>query len=162
MTRYSVGEVWRLVDRYVEPEPNSGCWLWAGPRDVYGYGRIMVGSYPYRRGRPTLAHRVVYSVLVGAVPKDLCVCHRCDVPCCVNPSHLFVGTRIDNNRDRASKGRNGDHKGERNGNSRLSLSDVAEIRRLRSAGVSYSVIAQRFRISRNHVWVVSSGRSWQM
>ena len=84
------------------PEPMSGCWLWSGaPLQNTGYGRIRVGQISKR------AHRVSYELNIGVIPQGLSVLHRCDVPSCVNPRHLFLGTLLDNNRDRDAKGRNG-------------------------------------------------------
>jgi len=70
--------------------------LW---RDRQGYGRKKVGS------RTVLAHRHAWELANGLVPEGLCVLHRCDNPPCINPDHLFLGTRADNNADRDAKGR---------------------------------------------------------
>jgi hypothetical protein len=91
---------------HIEPEPTSGCWLWIGTRDARtGYGRV----HDCRAGRASrmrLAHRVSWEVFNGReVPPGMCVCHACDTKLCVNPSHLFLGTLTDNNRDRDRKGR---------------------------------------------------------
>lgn len=85
----------------VEPEPNSGCWIWVGSRFPYmGYGRVKDG------GRERLAHRVSWELATQApVPDGMAVLHRCDNPPCVNPDHLFLGTLTDNNVDRMHKGR---------------------------------------------------------
>lgn len=99
----------------ISPEPNSGCWLWTGDAARKGYGRIKVN------GRYIGAHRVAYQVFVGAIPEDRLICHKCDVPGCINPVHLFVGTYIDNARDMGRKGRS------RHG--RLQAADVIEIRK---------------------------------
>lgn len=82
-------------------QPN-GCWLWRGaPNGPEGYGRVRVA------GRIQYVHRVAWSMARGPIPPDLCVCHRCDTPLCVNPAHLFLGTVRDNNLDRIAKGRRG-------------------------------------------------------
>jgi hypothetical protein len=81
-----------------EPEPNSGCWLWMRAVNGKGYGSCQFN------GKVQLAHRVAYLLALGD-PAGLVVCHRCDVPSCVNPDHLFLGTVGDNNRDRDRKGR---------------------------------------------------------
>lgn len=87
-------------ERYI-PEPMSGCWLWLGGVSYpAGYGRMTRGQY---------AHRVSYEIHRGAVPRGLHVLHRCDNRICVNPDHLFVGTRSDNMRDMMAKGRGRPH-----------------------------------------------------
>lgn len=71
------------------------CILWAGTRNPDGYGK---------RG-DNYAHRLAWEAAFGPIPPGLCVLHRCDVRPCVNPEHLFLGTKGDNARDREAKGR---------------------------------------------------------
>lgn len=91
-----------LEGRYI-PEPNSGCWLWTGAATAAGYGVVSKG--PRGRQKTYLTHRVAFESVNGAIPAGLFVCHRCDVPSCVNPDHLFLGTARDNTRDMLRKGR---------------------------------------------------------
>lgn len=82
------------------PEPNSGCWFWMNAVAKNGYGIVNVGH------RTARAHRLAYEVAHGIkLPSSVDVCHRCDIRCCVNVDHLFVGSRADNMRDCAQKGR---------------------------------------------------------
>lgn len=82
----------------------EGCWLWTGTTTPFGYGQIW---YTLPNGRQTMAraHKLSYQMLVGPVPKGLGVLHRCDVPTCVNPAHLFLGTAKENMEDCSRKGR---------------------------------------------------------
>ena len=78
--------------RFVSPEPNSGCWLFDGPATPRGYGQFSMG-----RKRRVYAHRFAAEFLGGSVVKrEARVRHRCDVPSCVNPDHLVVGTQQEN------------------------------------------------------------------
>ncbi|WP_098020854.1 HNH endonuclease signature motif containing protein [Orrella dioscoreae] len=82
---------------------SSPCIEWTGRRDDCGYGRVQAG------GRSVGAHRLAYVRANGLFLDDikgLVVMHKCDNPCCHNPDHLLLGTKGDNNRDRAAKGRN--------------------------------------------------------
>jgi hypothetical protein len=83
----------------VESTEPGECWEFLGTRDKDGYGRLAVD------GRKTRAHRVAWVVYRGEIPEGLHVLHTCDVPACVNPEHLFLGTHADNMHDRDAKGR---------------------------------------------------------
>lgn len=89
---------WSKVDKSAG---DSGCWLWMAARNARGYGCV---GRDVGRGY-WLAHRVSWELANGPIPDGLFVLHRCDVPSCVNPHHLFVGTNADNMRDMALKGR---------------------------------------------------------
>jgi hypothetical protein len=93
---------WRLVEPMMD---DRGCWEWIGSRNDRGYGQV----YAVPPSRPMLAHRASWTINVGAIASELCILHRCDNPPCVNPAHLFLGTRVDNNRDMREKKRDVNH-----------------------------------------------------
>jgi hypothetical protein len=80
-------------------EDESGCHLWMGARNIWGYGRHKVD------GKTCAAHRTAWGLANGSIPEGLLVLHHCDNPCCVNPDHLYVGTQADNMRDMFARGR---------------------------------------------------------
>ncbi len=88
-------------------EPFSGCWLWTSELNWNGYGAF---SYKLRR---VTAHRMSWFLKHGEMPpSSVDVCHKCDTRSCVNPDHLFLGTRKDNMQDSVSKGRRTYHYGD--------------------------------------------------
>jgi hypothetical protein len=140
-------------DRVDKGAPN-GCWIWQGVCTTFGHGRLEWN------GRPHKAHRIAYELTYGAIPPGMFVCHTCDVPACVNPAHLFLGTNEDNMADAASKGRTA--KGERMGGSKLTADQVRSIRKLRAAGGRTRLsIAQQFGVSEATVKSILSGRTWR-
>ena len=95
--RPAAARFWPKVEKSEDP---NGCWLWTGAKIRGGYGFFHDGT------RNGVAHRWPYQQKYGPIPDGLVACHKCDVPACVNPDHIFIGTYTDNNRDMAAKGRN--------------------------------------------------------
>lgn len=75
-----------MYDRFVSPEPMSGCWVWIGARNQGGYGQVRYKSHTH------LAHRVIYESFNGLIPDGLQLDHLCKTPSCVNPKHLEAVT----------------------------------------------------------------------
>jgi signal transduction protein with GAF and PtsI domain len=94
----------------------------------------------------------------GALPPGLDVCHRCDVRACVNPEHLFLGTRAVNMADAVAKGRTA--RGERQHLAKLCSDDVRQIRARAARGESGPALAKEFGVSRRAVLSVLTRRTW--
>lgn len=125
----------------------NGCLLWQATKVRGGYGVV-------RDGKMKLAHRVAWELVNGDIPNGLHVCHRCDTPACVNPEHLFLGTRFDNLQDAVRKGRAGMHK--------LTLVQIAEIRKLYGAGEIQRSLATAFGISQANVSCIVTDKIWRL
>src|SRR5271154_215779 len=119
----------RLFDR-TERITESGCWIWLGYTNSKGYG--FIGHH--HSTKEVMVHRASWEYFFGAVPDGLHVLHRCDVPSCVNPAHLFVGTNQDNVDDKMAKGRFKPMIGSKHGMAIFSDEQVLEIRRRYAAG----------------------------
>jgi hypothetical protein len=101
----------RKLERRIVKDEATGCWIWQGQVNNYGYGVVSYNT-PNKRRTATTAHRASYQTFVGRVPMGHVVCHKCDVPRCINPAHLFTGTQQQNIDDMMQKGRgNRDHDG---------------------------------------------------
>lgn len=156
---------------------SDGCWLWLAHTIRNGYGRFNAGA------RMVLAHRQAWEIAYGAIPEGLLVCHHCDVRYpvgdityrrCVNPAHLFLGTKLDNARDMVAKGRQacGDRhsthlypeiapRGERGGRAKLTTAQVIEIRSLHAAGnITQQALSERFGINSSTVAKIVHRQRW--
>ncbi len=133
----------------------SGCWEWTRCRTKLGYGKVL--AY----GKVMLAHRVAYALHCGEMTKD-CVLHRCDNPPCCNPDHLFIGTRLENNRDAAQKGRHvsPSFHGEQHPAAKLTNKDIPVIRSRYASGDSYRKIAIDYGVSTGAIGWIIRRQTW--
>jgi len=133
-------------------DPSTGCRLWTGAIDSQGYGQTSIKAKRY------LAHKAAYECAIGPVPAGMCVLHRCDTPGCINPAHLFLGTRGDNNTDRARKGRNSPRLGEQHHLVKLTEADVLAIR---ADDRPSAVICKEYRVSQSCVSRIKTRGTWK-
>lgn len=146
---------------------HTGCWEWIGSvkgkSKLRQYGSLIVGSRTDGSRRTISAHRYSYSIFKGDIPKGLFVCHKCDNPRCVNPEHLFLGTRQDNVDDREDKGRNNHVVGEEVPTSKLTESQVMEIRsKYQKGGYTHRQLANEYGL-KNHTSIgdILRGKIWK-
>lgn len=163
-----------FVDRFWSKVDRSGdCWIWTAARTTVpggkGYGLFWQGT------RVVVAHRWIYEQTFGPIPAGLHCCHKCDVPACVRPDHLFTGTPKDNSRDCSRKGRlylqrfpNKTNllfarraQGEKHWSAKLTNASVQWIRERHSAGETLTSLASKLGVSRATVGYVISGKTWK-
>jgi DNA-binding CsgD family transcriptional regulator len=133
---------------------SHGCWNWLGSRHRNHYGQFSLGTTKMD------AHRFAWWLAFQIDPAGYQVCHSCDNPSCVNPSHLWLGTHLMNMRDAQVKNRN--QYGARHWNARLTLADVERIRELRSSGLTQREIATQFHIGQMQVSRIMRGERWKI
>lgn len=151
-----VSQEWieRFNAKWVEDKA-TGCWEWTGGKASKGYGEIKIPGT--RRQIP--AHRLSYHIHRGAIPRGKCVLHRCDNPSCVNPEHLFIGTKLDNALDMVSKMRH--LYGERQGAHKLTEKEVITIHEMMKLGVKQKAIAQQFGVCEMQISRIKRGLRWK-
>jgi hypothetical protein len=131
--------------------PHLGrCWQWTAAK-ITGYGVIKVG------GKNKAAHRLMYEMKVGRIPDGKLVLHKCDNHSCVRPSHLFVGTHLDNMTDMEIKGRSVRLQGEQSGSAKLTL---AQARKIYHAHGTQESIGIKFGVSQSAVSLIKSKKRW--
>lgn len=122
------------------------CWIWIGKIRPNGYGMSWNGA----SHKEIRAHRASYFIEFGYTHLD--VCHRCDNPPCVRPSHLFAGTKRDNLHDMHSKGRQF---------TKLTESQVLEVLSLRAGGMTKQALSDLFGVSMGCIGHIYKRRHWK-
>lgn len=147
-----VAAFWKRVDKGAP----GGCWIWQGARQKFGHGalcRNIDGKHRF-----ILAHRYAWLLLRGPIPEGKHLCHTCDVPACVNPDHLYIGTDKTNADDKTRRGR-------WNGRVKLTHDQVRAIRiqfvRYNSKKSNMAELANRFGVSTGSIYAIVRGASWQ-
>ena len=140
----------------------SGCFKYKGSLNHNGYGRFEVTSFNKRpRQRKVFAHRAAYAIHYQIDPLDNLVCHSCDNPSCINPSHLWLGSFAENMKDMSVKGRSAPQDGANNHNSKLNENDVYQIKRLIDQGYNNKQIAGVKPVTHSMISCIRLGKSWK-
>ena len=145
---------------------STPCWIWTGAKNSSGkYGNVKLRrlgrSGNFRVHRVMFAH---YNKDFDLFDPSAYVCHKCDVPACCNPDHLFVGDHVSNMADMKLKKRsnNGDQSGEKNGNSKLTIKDVLFIKTLLPNFNNTQIVKNHFegKITHSTVSLIRLGKKW--
>ena len=146
---------WEKVDKRDDNE----CWDWKAYSDLYwGYGTFRF------RNKTQKAHRVAWTLTKGEIPNSLCVLHKCDNPACVNPAHLFLGTNLDNIKDRDAKNRQSHdmgRKGSKHSQAKLKEEDVICIRLLYQIEITQREISKIYRVSPMLIHKIVHRKLWK-
>ena len=132
----------------------NGCHIITSHKQHHsGYVRLIFD----KAGQYIAAHRYFYSKYKGPIPKGMCVLHACDIPQCVNPEHLFLGTRDTNNKDRAQKLRSA--MGMKHPHSKLTDEDIRDIRSITE--ISDHKIARIFKVDPKTIFAIKNRNTWK-
>jgi hypothetical protein len=145
---------WSRVDK----TGKGGCWIWRGYVNKKGYG--MFSSYTGSESGG-MCHRISWYLINGKIPDNLCVLHKCDNPPCVNPGHLFLGTKTDNNRDAREKLRH--QFGQYHHRAKFSHAQVLALRSYHiETGIGYRRLARKFDVSNSTMRDLLSGKTYAL
>lgn len=146
----------RMENKTIKGGPDD-CWLWSGSCDTPGYATIRID------GKLRRASHVAFELNTGKqIPAGMVIMHSCDTPACVNPNHLFLGTKLLNSLDKKNKGRCNSPKGEKHPMRKLTEKEVDEIRNIYSQGNhTYTELAPRFNVNRTTISKIVNGKNWR-
>ena len=133
----------------------NGCWIWTRSFNTNGYGST---SY---KGKQTSIPRLIYALtnpLENVTGK--CICHHCDVRACINPKHLYAGTKLDNARDTVRRNRISRLFGRSNASAKLSERKILKARALNASGISTRALGRKFKVSQSAISNAIAGRTW--
>lgn len=163
MNKHTIERFWEKVEK------TDNCWLWKASKRNKGYGAFIWADKNGKiiQGR---AHRFSWELHFGEIPIGLCVLHKCDIPACVNPKHLFLGTKADNNNDICLKGRHvsgGTHcgingkwkKGKDHHNYKYPKELIILLKKDREQGHSFSFLSRKYSIPIGYIFRIITGKA---
>lgn len=139
----------------IEIDEQSNCWNWTKAKHRQGYGHTAYKS------KYILAHRLSWIIFIGDIPENNNICHKCDNPSCINPDHLFIGTQTDNVKDCKNKNRAHKSHGEKHLWTKLTKSQVDEIRSEDSKKYTRYELAEKYNISYSGIVCILKNRCWK-
>lgn len=150
---------WERVEMQCERLPWSGCWIFTGYTVGKGYGCA------HDNGHHKLVHRASWERHRGTIPEGMFVLHRCDTPSCFNPEHLFLGTLLDNNRDRESKGRGNQPSGSTHPRAHAVLTEQQALEiRIALRSPTYGIgrrLASQYGVAESAITAIKQGKTWK-
>ena len=154
---FSFEDLYRFHSK-ISVKSDDECWIWMASIGTTGYGRFSIKHKWYK------AHVIAYRLATGKWPENELVMHTCDNTLCVNPKHLVDATYFENNFDSICKGRRlMPHKpGESNGNAKLTVQDVLEIRRLaKETTLTYTEIGIQYHVQAPAIYKIVNKLTWK-
>jgi len=139
---------------------SNGCWIWQASvyKDKCGrktYGRFFTKLFP----KECKSHRISHLIFNGPISKDAYICHKCSIPTCNNPDHIYLGNHALNSQDMVDADRQA--KGEHNGNSRYTKEIVLKARELRETGMSYAKIGLELNVHKSSIERFIKRKIWK-
>lgn len=147
---------------WAKVQKTSGCWIWTACKRKgqfpYGYFNTKIDGKWKREKAARVAWTLTHK---RRIPDGKCICHHCDNPVCVRPSHLYLGDKGTNYRDCVRRGRDNKARGEDAHLAKLTWGEVHEIRNLWDTGWSQRKLAAKFNTSRRNVRAILARHSWR-
>lgn len=146
-----------LFNKHTIKGLDSECWIWEGSFNTSGYGCL-----EWNGGKYISAHRASYLIHFNDLPSNLSICHKCDNPTCVNPSHLFLGTPKDNAQDRDKKGRLKTLKHDSHPMRKITMEIAKEIRELiKTNKYHLREISEKYNLSKTNILHIKHNKIWK-
>lgn len=155
--KYGLPNYLEIIKKTLESRTKKneqGCWIWQGSKHRQGYGHLVFNR------KVELTHRVSWVLYYGEIPKGIKVCHKCDVPSCCNPEHLFLGTQNENVQDMMNKGRKITNVPATR-RIKLTWNQVQDIKKIHAEGMTRKELQEKYSVSACCIFKILNGISWK-